>query len=252
MAINLTRPLAFFDLETTGLNITKDRIVEMHILKVNPDQSIEEKTYLLNPTIPISPEAAAVHGISNEDVKDCPTFADKASDILAFFDNCDLAGFNSNRFDIPLISEEFFRVGLDFKINDRKTIDIQNIFHKKEKRNLEAAYQFYCDKTLINAHSASADTFATYEILLSQIERYDDIENNIDFLAAFTTDSDIVDTGRRLIKIKEVICINFGKHKGVPVTEVFTKDPGYYSWIMNNDFATDTKNKIKEIKMSMK
>lgn len=252
MALNLQKPLAFFDLETTGINITKDRIIELHILKVFPNQEKQSKTFLLNPTIPIPKEVTLIHGIADEDVKDCPTFEQKAQEILDFFGDADLAGYNSNRFDIPLITEEFLRVNVDFKLGERKQIDVQNIFHKMEKRTLEAALKFYCQKDLVNAHSAEADTVATYEILEAQLERYPELINNVDYLSEFTIDQSIIDNGRRLIKEQGKICFNFGKYKGVPVEEVFKKDTNYYSWIMNSDFALDTKQKLKEIKTAMK
>lgn len=252
MPLNLQRPLCIFDLETTGVNFMKDRIVEMHILKVSPDGQRDGKTYRLNPTIPIPKEATLIHGIADEDVAGCPTFTDMADEILASFEDSDLAGFNSNRFDIPLLVEEFLRVGKDFRLEERKQIDVQNIFHKMEKRTLEAAYLFYCNKELKNAHNASADTEATYEVLESQLTRYKELINNVDYLAQFSVDSEFIDTGKRLKIENGREIFNFGKYKGQSVAEVLKKDPSYYSWIQNNEFALHTKIKLKEIKEKLK
>jgi DNA polymerase-3 subunit epsilon len=252
MPLNLQRPLCIFDLETTGVNFMKDRIVEMHILKVSPDGQRDGKTYRLNPTIPIPKEATLIHGIANEDVAGCPTFADMADEILASFEDSDLAGFNSNRFDIPLLVEEFLRVGKDFRLDERKQIDVQNIFHKMEKRTLEAAYLFYCNKELKNAHNASADTEATFEVLESQLTRYKELINNVDYLSQFSVDNEFIDTGKRLKLENGKEIFNFGKYKGQTVAEVLKKDPSYYSWIQNNEFALHTKIKLKEIKEKLK
>lgn len=252
MPLNLQRPLCFFDLETTGVNFAKDRIVEMYILKVFPDGNKEGINFRLNPTIPIPKEVTLIHGISDEDVANAPTFAEKAQEILAFFENCDLAGFNSNRFDVPLLVEEFLRLDIDFRMEERKQIDVQNIFHKMERRTLEAAYLFYCQKELTNAHNASADTIATFEVLESQLVKYKELINNVDYLSQFSIENDFIDTGRRL-KIengKEIFY--FGKYKGQAIADVLKKDPSYYNWIQNNEFALHTKMKLKEIKEKLK
>lgn len=252
MTLNLQRPLCFFDLETTGTNFTQDRIVEMHILKIFPDGKTEDTTFRLNPTIPIPKEATLIHGIADEDVAGCPTFSVKADEILEKFADSDLAGYNSNRFDIPLLVEEFLRVGKDFRLDERKQIDVQNIFHKMERRTLEAAYLFYCQKELKNAHNASADTNATYEVLTAQLDRYKDLINNVDYLSQFSVENEFIDTGRRLKMENGKEIFNFGKYKGQSVAEVLKKDPSYYSWIQNNDFALHTKQKLKEIKEKLK
>lgn len=255
MQLNLKKPIVFFDLETTGLNIGVDRIVEISLLKLNPNQVEEVKTYRINPEIPISEESTSIHGITQEDVADKPTFKHLASEINRFMEGCDLSGFNLLKFDIPMLVEEFLRVDQDFDLKNRRIIDVQRIFHQMEKRTLEAAYKFYCDKSLENAHSAEADTRATYEVYKSQIERYDELENDTEFIHEFTgSPSDkLVDIAGRLVKNKDgVACINFGKHKGKPVVEVLQKDPGYYSWMMRGDFPLYTKKKMTEIKLSMR
>jgi len=252
MNLKLSKPLAFFDLETTGLNIASDRIVEISIVKIMPNGDKEVKTKLLNPTIPISKEAATIHGITNEDVKDKATFKEVANELNEFIQDCDLAGYNSNRFDIPLLAEEFLRVGIDFNVSDRKLIDVQNIFHKMEQRTLVAAYKYYCNKDLTNAHSAEADTTATYEILEAQIEKYAELKNDTQFLSEFSEMNKNVDLlGRFIYNDKNEAIFNFGKHKGKPVTEVLEKEPGYYSWMMNGDFPLYTKKVLKEIKSKM-
>jgi len=253
MKLKLTKPLAFFDLETTGLNIASDRIVEISIVKIMPNGDKEIKTKLLNPTIPISKESAAVHGIKDEDVKDKATFKEVANEFNDFIADCDLAGYNSNRFDIPLLAEEFLRAGIDFNISTRKLIDVQNIFHKMEQRTLVAAYKFYCDKDLTDAHSAEADTTATYEILEAQIEKYADLKNDTGFLSEFsqmTKNADLL--GRFVYNDKNVVVFNFGKHKGKAVTDVLEKEPGYYNWMMNGDFPLYTKKVLKDIKGKIK
>lgn len=252
MNLNLTRPLAFFDLETTGLNIATDRIVEISIVKIMPNGDKEIKTKLLNPTIPISAESIAIHGITEDNIKDKATFKEVASELDAFIKGCDLAGFNSNRFDIPLLAEEFLRAGIDFNVTDRKLVDVQNIFHKMEQRTLVAAYKFYCNKDLTDAHSAEADTTATYEILEAQIEKYADLNGDTNFLSEFsqmTKNADLL--GRFVYNENNIIVFNFGKHKGKPVTEVLEKEPGYYSWMMNGDFPLYTKKVMKDIKSTM-
>jgi len=252
MNLELKRPLAFFDLETTGLNIATDRIVEISIVKILPNGKKEVKTELVNPTIPISKESAEIHGITAEKIKDKPTFKELANNLESFIKDCDLAGFNSNRFDVPLLAEEFLRAGVDFNVNDRKLVDVQNIFHKMEQRTLVAAYKFYCNKDLTNAHSAEADTTATYEILEAQIEKYTDLKGDTEFLSQFsqvTKNADLL--GRFVYDENNVVVFNFGKHKGKPVTEVLAKEPGYYSWMMNGDFPLYTKKVMKDIKGKM-
>ena len=252
MKLNLTKPLAFFDLETTGINIAQDRIVEISIVKVMPDGNEETKSMRINPTIPIPASTSAIHGIYDKDVADAPTFQEVCTELDLFLANCDLGGYNSNRFDVPLLLEEFLRAGVNFKLDDRKLIDAQRIFHMMERRTLEAAYKFYCDKDLENAHSAEADTRATYEVLKSQLDRYsDELQNDMAFLHDFTGDGDFVDPSRRMVYENNVPVFNFGKHKGKPVKEVFMREPQYYNWMMNSDFPLNTKQKLKEIKESM-
>jgi DNA polymerase-3 subunit epsilon len=253
MNLKLTKPLAFFDLETTGLNIATDRIIEISIVKVLPNGDKDIKTKLINPTIPISKEASEIHGISDEDVKDKATFKEVANELHQFIEACDLAGYNSNRFDIPLLAEEFLRVDIDFDISKRNVIDVQNIFHKMEKRTLAAAYQFYCNKELTNAHSAEADTTATFEILDAQVAKYDEIENNAKFLGEFSQMTKNVDLLGRIVYNKDGIEVfNFGKHKGKPVVEILDKEPGYYSWMMNGDFPLYTKKVLTAIRLKSK
>lgn len=252
MKLNLTRPLAFFDLETTGLNVVKDRIVEIAIMKIHPDGKEEMYRRLVNPTIPISKEASDITGIKDDDVKDMPTFKEVAKEVAQFLDNCDLAGFNSNKFDLPMLAEEFLRTDIDFDLSKRKMIDVQVIFHKKEQRTLSAAYKFYCDKELENAHSADADTIATYEVLKAQIERYEDLPNDVDKLSNFSSHSKNFDFAGRIIKNgKGEPVFNFGKYKGKLVTEVLKKDSAYYGWMMNADFPLYTKKMLTKIKLSM-
>ncbi len=253
MELNLKNPIVFFDIESTGLNVATDRIVEISIVKINPDGSEEIKTRRINPTIPISPEAQNVHGISDEDVKNEPTFAQIAKSLAKWMEGCDIAGYNSMKFDIPLLSEEFLRADVDFDFRKRKLVDVQNIFHKMEQRTLTAAYKFYCQKDLENAHSAEADTLATYEILKAQLDKYPDLQNDVKFLAEFSTKSKFVDyAGRIVYNEKDVPVFNFGKHKGRAVTDVLKAEPSYYSWMMNGDFTRDTKKVLTEIKLSMK
>ncbi|MCB0403061.1 MAG: 3'-5' exonuclease [Flavobacteriales bacterium] len=253
MKLKLSKPLAFFDLETTGLNIATDRIVEISIVKLMPNGDRETKTKLINPTIPISKEAAAVHGITDEDVKDKATFKEVAHELAQFIDGCDLAGYNSNKFDIPLLAEEFLRAEIDFDVSKRNLVDVQNIFHKMERRTLSAAYQFYCGKSLDNAHSAEADTSATIEILEAQVERYDELQSDTKFLSEFsqmTKNADLL--GRIVYNSKGVEVFNFGKHKGKPVVEVLETEPGYYSWMMNGDFPLYTKKVLTAIRLKSK
>jgi len=250
MKLNLKKPLVFFDLETTGVDICKDRIVEISCHKVYPDGREETKTLRINPGMPIPKSASDVHGISDADVANCPTFSQVAAEIAADISDCDLAGFNSNRFDIPLLAEEFLRAEININLNRRKFIDVQTIFHKMEQRTLSAAYKFYCNKDIDHAHSAESDTRATYEVLIAQLERYPDLQNDIKFLSEFSSFTNNVDlAGRMIYNEKGEEMINFGKYKGQRVQDILTNDPSYYSWIMNGDFALDTKQKLTEIRL---
>jgi DNA polymerase-3 subunit epsilon len=250
MKLKLSKPLAFFDLETTGVNIATDRIVEISIVKILPDGGKEIKTKLINPTIPISAESSAIHGITDADVADKPTFKEVAKEFAAFIEGCDLGGFNSNKFDVPLLAEEFLRADVDFDVAKRKLVDVQNIFHKMEQRTLSAAYKFYCDKNLDNAHSAEADTMATYEILEAQVEKYDELENDVKFLSEFSQRTNNADLLGRIVFNEEGIEVfNFGKHKGVPVEQVLVREPGYYNWMMNGDFPLYTKKVLTAIRL---
>ncbi len=250
MELNLKNPIVFFDLETTGVNVNKDRIVEICVLKVNPNGKEEVKTWLVNPERPIPPETTAVHGITDDDVKDKPTFKELAKTIAAMIEGCDMAGFNSNRFDVPLLAEEFLRADVDIDMKSRKFIDVQTIYHKNEPRTLSAAYKFYCGSDLIDAHSAEADVRATYEVLKSQLDKYDNIENDMASLAEFSTFTKNADySGRIVYNDKDQEVFNFGKYKGRSVEDVFAKDPSYYSWMMNGDFPLFTKKVITEIKL---
>ena len=250
MQLNLKNPLIFFDLETTGINIVSDRIVEISYLKVFPDGKEECKTRRINPEMPIPPSSTAIHGITDEDVKDCPTFRSIAKSLAAQMEGCDLAGYNSNRFDIPLLAEEFLRADIDLDLMKRKFVDVQTIFHKKEQRTLSAAYKFYCNLDLEDAHSAEADTKATYEILKSQLDRYPDIQNDINFLSEYSSFGNNVDfAGRVIYNDKKEEIINFGKYKGRLVSEVLREDPGYYGWIMQGDFPLHTKKVFTNIKL---
>ena len=251
MKLSLTRPIVFFDIEATGLNIATDRIVELCLLKVYPDGSEEALTQRFNPGIHISEEATAVNGIKDEDVANSPSFKEKANEIANKFKGCDIAGFNSNHFDIPLLVEEFIRAGVQFDISACTFIDVQNIYHKMEKRNLSAAYKFYCDKDLENAHTALADTKATYEVLQAQLDRYgEQLENNVAFLSNFSRRNNNVDLAGRVVYNDEGIeIINFGKHKGRPVAEVLRREPSYFSWIMQGDFTQNTKQVFMRIRL---
>lgn len=251
MQLNLKNPLLFFDIESTGLSIAVDRIVELSAVKIMPNGDQEIKTRRINPTIPISPEAQAIHGISNEDVADCPTFKEIAKSLANWMSGCDFAGYNSLKFDIPMLAEEFIRAGVEFDFRKRKLVDVQNIFHKMEQRTLSAAYQFYCNKILEKAHSAEADTIATYEVLMAQLDRYPDLKNDVQFLADFSAKNRNLDyAGLIILNDKDVPVFNFGKHKGKTVEQVLTKeDPNYYSWIMSKEFTLDTKNVITELKL---
>ena len=254
MNLKLDKPIAFIDLETTGLDIAKDRIVEISILKIYPNGNKITKTRLINPTIPIPHETTLIHGISDSKVEKEPTFKDLAGELYKLIDNCDIAGYNSNKFDIPLLAEEFLRSGIDFNMNKRKAIDIQNIFHKMEQRTLIAAYKYYCNKDLINAHSAEADTKATYEILISQLEKYEELKNNVTYLSEFSR------IGEKYVDLAGFIRYNkdgkevlsFGKYKGVTLEKVWNENPGYYSWINKANFPLFTKNVMNNFANKMK
>ncbi|CAM4317364.1 3'-5' exonuclease [Zobellia nedashkovskayae] len=251
MELNLTRPICFFDLETTGTNVAKDRIVEISVLKVYPNGNKESKTWLVNPEMEIPEEVIAIHGISNEKVANEPTFKDLSRTIYAMIKDCDLGGFNSDRFDIPLLAEEMLRAELDFDMKSMVSIDVQTIFHKMEKRTLVAAYKFYCDKDLNDAHSAEADTLATYEVLLSQLDRYPDLENNVKKLAEFSTHRQFADFAGFLGYDEDgAEVFAFGKHKGRKVLDVLEKEPGYFGWILNADFPLYTKKVLTQVKLS--
>lgn len=250
MELNLTKPMVFFDLETTGINISKDRIVEIAILKVFPNGNKESKTWLVNPEMEIPKEAIDIHGITNERIVNEPTFAALAPQVSEMIKGCDLAGFNSNRFDIPLLAEEMLRAVIDFDMKNRLAIDVQVIFHKKEQRTLGAAYRFYCDKELVDAHSAMADATATYEILKAQLDKYDDLENDVNFLEVFSHHKKNADFAGMIVFDKDGDEVfNFGKHKGKKVTEIFEKEPGYYAWIQNADFPLFTKKILTAVKL---
>ncbi len=250
MTLNLTKPICFFDLETTGVNITSDRIVEISILKIHPNGKEESYTRRVNPTIPIPAEVTKVHGISDADVADKPTFNELAKEVYNLVKDSDLGGFNSNRFDIPLLAEEMLRAQVDFDMKSRVAVDVQVIFHKMEQRTLGAAYKFYCDKNLDDAHSAEADTRATYEVLKAQIERYDELENNTKFLAEFSSRKQFADFAGFIIYNKDGDeCFSFGKHKGKTVLEVLDKEPGYFGWLLDADFPLYTKKVLTAIKL---
>lgn len=251
MKLNLKNPLVFFDLETTGTNINSDRIVEICYLKVYPNGNEESKTMRINPEMHIPEASSAIHGIYDADVADCPTFKDVAKNIANDIEGCDLAGFNSNRFDIPLLAEEFLRVGVDIDMMKRKFIDVQVIFHKLEQRTLSAAYKFYCDKNLEDAHTAEADTRATYEVLKAQLDRYPDVlENDMKFLADYSSYNKNVDFAGRIVYNEQgVEVFNFGKYKGMPVSEILKKDIGYFGWLMQGDFTLNTKNVLTKIRL---
>lgn len=261
MKLNLKRPLAFFDLETTGVNVASDRIVEISILKAMPEGTEEIKTMRINPGIPIPLESSLIHGIYDEDVRHSKTFKQAGDELARFLDDCDLAGYNSNKFDIPVLMEEFLRAGIDFDIENRHFVDVQNIFHQMEQRTLKAAYQFYCGKVIENAHSAEADIKATYEVLLSQIGKYENqdwedkkgniskpVQNNIEALHKFTNLNKPVDFAARMVYNDDgVEVINFGKHKGRSVEDVFQTEPSYYNWMQNGDFPLYTKRCLEKI-----
>jgi DNA polymerase-3 subunit epsilon len=263
MNLNLKKPIVFFDLETTGINVVTDRIVQISYLKVFPDGSEEQKTQRINPEMHIPEKTTAIHGITDEDVKDMPVFKEYAKSFSKILEGADLGGFNSNKFDIPLLAEEFLRADIDFDFRKRKFIDVQVIFHKMERRTLTAAYKFYCGKDLIGAHGAAADTKATLEVLKAQLDRYKDadfedadgnlskpIVNDVEALSVFSSHNQNVDfAGRIILNEKGVEVFNFGKYKGVPVEQVFEKDQGYYGWMLNNEFPLDTKKVLTQIKL---
>ena len=252
MELSLTRPLCFFDLETTGVNVAKDRVVEISILKIFPNGNKESKTWMVNPEIPIPPKTIPIHGITDEKVANEPTFKQLSRDIYSMIKDSDLAGFNSDRFDIPLLAEEMLRAGIDVDFKKHLTVDVQTIFHKMEKRNLSAAYKFYCGKDLNNAHSAEADTNATYEVLKSQINKYDELENDISKLSTFSKRQKSVDfAGFIILDEDRDAAFNFGKHKGKKVIEVFEREPGYFSWLLNADFPRYTKKVLTAIRLEI-
>ncbi len=250
MKLNLKNPLVFFDLETTGTDIVHDRIVEISYLKVFPNGNETMRTLRINPEMHIPEASTAVHGITDDDVSNCPTFKESAKEIARDFEGSDIAGFNSNRFDVPLLAEEFLRAGVDIDLNRHRFIDVQVIFHKMEQRTLTAAYKLYCGKDLTDAHSADGDTRATYEVLQAQLDRYPELQNDMEWLSQFSSFTRNVDFAGRIVrndKGQEVF--NFGKYKDMPVTEVFRRDPGYYSWILQGDFALNTKQVLTRIKL---
>ena len=263
MELNLTKPIAFFDLETTGIKVATDRIVEISVIRQQVDGTVKIKTQRINPEMPIPPEVTEIHGISDEDVKDCPTFKQVARDLAHFLDNCDLAGFNSNHFDIPLLVEEFLRADIDFDLKGRRFVDVQNIFHKMEPRNLSAAYKFYCNRDLENAHSAEADAMATFEILKAQLDRYQDVSfkdkkgnlsqpvmNDIKTLSEFSYATKAVDLiGHIVYNEKNTEVFNFGKHKGKAVAQVLKDEPSYYDWMMKSEFPLSTKKVLTVLKL---
>lgn len=263
MELKLTKPIAFLDLETTGIKVATDRIVEICLLRLNPDGTSRILTRRINPEMPIPPEVTAIHGITDEDVRDCPTFKQLAHELVAFLDHCDLAGYNSNHFDIPLLVEEFLRAGIEFELKGRRFVDVQNIYHKMEPRNLHAAYKFYCSRELTNAHSAEADTLATYEVLKAQLDRYSDVAvrdrkgnlitpviNDIQALSDFSYASKSVDlVGHIVYNERNIPVFNFGKHKGKAVLQVLKDEPSYYDWMMKSEFPLSTKKALTALKL---
>ena len=251
MRLKLSRPLIIFDLETTGIDISKDRIVELCFIKIHPNGSREVKTRRVNPEMAIPKAASDIHGITDEDVAQEPTFKQLASAMAKWVEGCDFAGFNSNRFDVPMLVEEFLRAGIDIDLSKRHFIDVQNIFHKKEQRTLAAAYKFYCGSDLDNAHSAEADTTATLEVLLGQLDRYEDLPSDVAGLEKFSAMNDSVDFAGRIVRNEKGVAVfNFGKHKGRAVEEVFKAEPSYYNWMMEGDFTLNTKNVITQIRLN--
>ncbi len=253
MELKLNKPICFFDLETTGINVTNDRIVEISILKVFPNGNKESYTWRINPEMKIPAETTAIHGITDEMVANEPTFKELSRKINDLIKDSDLGGFNSNRFDIPLLAEELLRAEIDFDLKKNLAVDVQTIFHKMEKRTLEAAYKFYCDKDLTNAHSAEADTLATYEVLLAQLDKYEDLENDITFLSSFSSHQNFADFAGFVGYNKEgQEIITFGKHKGKVIEDLFKTEPGYFSWIQNADFPNYTKKVLRDLKVRIK
>ena len=251
MKINLNRPICFFDLETTGVNVVKDRIVEISIIKINTDNSEDSKTWLINPGIPIPKIVSAIHGIDDDMVKDEPIFKEYATEIFQFIKDCDLAGFNSNKFDIPLLAEELLRSEIDFDLSKIKTVDVQNIFHKMEKRTLSAAYKFYCGKDHEDAHSSMSDTRVTYEVFLAQLEKYEELENNIDYLSNFSTMRKSIDLAGFIYENDNKKAVfSFGKYKNQEIDDVLENDPGYFSWIMKSDFPNYTKKILSQLRLN--
>lgn len=245
--LSLNKPLAFIDLEATGINFSTDRIVEIAIVRLSVDGTKQIKRKLINPEMPIPPGAMEIHGITDEMVKDAPTFKQAGNEIKQFLDNCDLGGYNSNRYDIPLLMEEFLRVGMEFDMKGRRLVDVQKIFHLMEQRTLSAAYKFYCDKILEGAHGAEADATATCEVLEAQLQRYPNIGNTVESILKFTGDDQIVDFARRFVMENGIEVFNFGKFKGKAVAEVLKAEPQYYDWMMKGDFPLHTKQKLTEI-----
>lgn len=247
MSLQITHPLAIIDLETTGVDLANDKIVEIAIVKLLPDGTIQKKRKIVNPQKPIPASSSSVHGITDDMVKDAPTFKQIANEIKQFLFNCNLGGYNSNRFDIPMLVEEFLRAGLEFSMEGRKMIDVQKIFHMMEQRTLSAAYKFYCNKVLDNAHSAEADATATLEVLHAQIERYPQLGLTIETILNCIGEEDCIDFARRMIMIEGIETFNFGKHKGKSVAEILKAEPQYYDWMMKGDFTLNTKQKLTEI-----
>jgi DNA polymerase-3 subunit epsilon len=248
--LNLKKPIAFIDLETTGINVTNDRIVELSVLKISPNGKEEWMTTRVNPEMPIPPKTTAIHGITDADVVNSPSFKEVGKNLATFLEGCDLAGYNAIKFDIPVLAEEFLRVNIDFNFQKRRYVDVQVIFHKKEQRTLAAAYQFYCKKELEGAHGSKADTAATFEVLKSQLDKYKDLENDVEKLADFSSFNSNVDfAGRIILDENGIEVFNFGKHKGKPVLKVFAEEPAYYSWMMNGEFPLYTKKVLTEIKL---
>ncbi len=252
MNLTLLKPLVFFDIESTGISTSKDRIIELYFIKLNSDGSEDHLHELFNPGIPIPAEATAIHGISDEDVKDKPHFSHKASELFSFLENCDFAGFNSNKFDVPLLVEEFFRSGINLDLEHRKLVDIMRIFHTMEPRNLAAAVKFYCDKELHNAHSAKYDTIATFEILKAQLLKYPNLDPSVEGLHKLSAQKGQVDLAGRIVKNeRNEELFNFGKHKGRLVKDVLKREPSYYDWMMQSDFTYDTKNELTKIRLKL-
>ncbi|HYF31459.1 MAG TPA: 3'-5' exonuclease [Chitinophagaceae bacterium] len=247
MPLRLKRPLAFIDLETTGTNLACDHIIEIAIIRMNIDGTRQTKRKLINPGVPIPTGATDVHGYTDEMVKDAPVFKQVANEIKQFIDPCDLCGYNSNRFDVPMLVEEFLRAGLEFDITTRKLLDVQKIFHQMEQRTLAAAYKFYCDKTLDGAHTAEADAVATCEVLEAQLDRYPQLGESVDTILGFLGEDQVIDLARRFVMEKGVEVFNFGKHKGKPVAEILKAEPQYYDWMMKGEFPLHTKQKLTEI-----